>query len=175
METLQPDPSAAVAFYGGLFGWVFVGPGRMPGRPPGQYFVARLRGRDVAGVGSLPSDGVPEARAWNTYVRVASAEEAAERARRAGGAVVVEPFDGAAGRMTVLADQAGATFCAWEPGDRKGARIVNEPGAWATSVLSTRDLDGSAAFYGEVFGWTTEKFGVGASAMTLFRLPGYVG
>ncbi len=29
----------------------------------------------------------------------------------------------------------------------------------------------AAAFYGEVFGWTTESFG----PFTLFRLPGYVG
>jgi len=137
---------------------------------------ARFRGRDVAGVGSLPSDGPLDARAWNTHVCVATAQDAAEKARSADGSVVVEPFDVLpAGRMAVLADPAGATFCAWEPRDRKGARTVNEPGAWAMSLLSTRDLEGSAAFYGAVFGWTTETFGVGDGAITLFRLPGYVG
>lgn len=30
-------------------------------------------------------------------------------------------------------------------------------------------------FYGAVFGWTTESFDVGGAAVTLFRLPGYVG
>ncbi len=62
-------------------------------------------------------------------------------------------------------------FNAWEPRIRKGAQLVNEPGAWAMSRLDTADPDGAAAFYGEVFGWTTEAFG----PATMFRLPGYVG
>ena len=49
--------------------------------------------------------------------------------------------------------------------------MVNEPGAWAMSQLDTPDPDGAAAFYGAVFGWTTEAFG----PFTMFRLPGYVG
>ena len=52
VDTLQPDADAAAAFYGGLFGWEFEGPGEMPGHPPGRYLVARLRGRDVAGIGA---------------------------------------------------------------------------------------------------------------------------
>ena len=35
---------------------VFEGPGQTPGDLPGQYFVARLRGRDVAGVGSVADE-----------------------------------------------------------------------------------------------------------------------
>ena len=37
VDTLQPDPEAAVRFYGDLFGWTFAGPGSMPGDPPGKY------------------------------------------------------------------------------------------------------------------------------------------
>ena len=37
------------------------------------------------------------------------------------------------------------------------------------------DPERAAAFYGAVFGWTTETFGEGAGAITMFRLPGYVG
>ena len=176
VDTLQPDPDAAMAFYAELFGWEFAGPGEMPGDPPGRYFVARLRGRDVVGVGSLPAGSPPPGPSWNTYVHVASADEAAETARSAGGAVVTEPFDvPPAGRVAVLADPAGAVFCVWEPGARKGAQLVNEPGAWAMSHLDTPDPDGAAAFYGALFGWTTETFGEGAGAITMFRLPGYVG
>ena len=39
------------------------------------------------------------------------------------------------------------------------------------SRLDTVDPEGAVAFYGKVFGWTTEPFG----PATLFRLPGYVG
>jgi predicted enzyme related to lactoylglutathione lyase len=174
IDTLQPDPEAAARFYAGVFGWEVTGPGAMPGDPPGQYFVARLRGRDVAGIGSQPAEGAPAS--WNTYVEVASADEAAAKARDAGGAVLVDPMDAPpAGRLAVLADPAGALVGAWEPGVRKGAQLVNEPGAWSISRLSTTDPDGAKAFYGAVFGWETGTFAVNGGEITLWRVPGYVG
>jgi predicted enzyme related to lactoylglutathione lyase len=176
IDTLQPDPDAAMAFYAALFGWEFAGPGQMPGDPPGRYFVARLRGRDVAGIGSQPAGEWSPPSAWSTYVSVASADEAALAAVDAGGEVLVEPIDVLpAGRMAVVADPAGAPFCVWQPGERRGAQLLNEPGAWAMSHLSSPDPERAVAFYGALFGWTTETFGEGDSAITMFRLPGYVG
>ena len=176
IDTLQPDPDAAAAFYGGVFGWEFTGAGEMPGDPPGRYFVAQMRGRDVAGVGSRPADPQQLPPSWNLYVRVDSADDAAAAAQRAGGTVLVEPFDAPpAGRMAVIADPTGAPFCVWQSGVREGAQLVNEAGAWAMSQLHTPDAERAAAFYGSVFGWTTETFGEGEGAVTLFRLPGYVG
>jgi uncharacterized protein len=175
IDTLQDDAAAAAGFYASLFGWDLVGPTSMPDEPSGRYFVARLRGRDAAGIGSLPA-GVEPQPAWSTYIRVASADETAAAATGAGGTVVVEPFDvPPAGRMAVLADSTGAQFCVWEPGARQGAQVVNEPGAWAMSHLTTPAAGEAAAFYGAVFGWTTEQFGDGEKAVTTFRLPGYVG
>jgi uncharacterized protein len=173
VETLQPDVDAALSFYAELFGWDFDGPGPMPG-DSGGYFVARLRGRDVAGVGALPHDAdVPTA--WGTYVRVANADDATGAALRAGGRVLMPPFDAApAGRAAVLADPAGAVFAVWEAGTREGAQVVNEPRAWAMSALRTDDPEGAMAFYGSALGWQPEPFGpLGSGA--LFRLPGYVG
>jgi predicted enzyme related to lactoylglutathione lyase len=43
------------------------------------------------------------------------------------------------------------------------------------SHLGSPDTERAAAFYGALFGWTTETFGEGAGAVTMFRLPGYVG
>ena len=144
----------------------------MPGDPPGEYYVARLRGRDVAGISSLPA-GAPPTPAWVTHMAVDSADDAVERALEAGGTVLVEPFDAPpAGRMAVLCDPAGASFCVWEAGARQGAELVNEPSAWAMSMLSTNDSDGAKAFYGALFGWEAEEFVPGVG---LFRLPGYVG
>jgi uncharacterized protein len=176
VDTLQPDPDAAVAFYAGLFGWDFGAPGEMPGDPPGRYYVAQLRGRDVAGVGSLPAGSQPLPPSWNMYVCVDSADDAASAAQRAGGTVLVEPFDAPpAGRMTVIADPTGAPVCAWQPGLRQGAQLINEASAWAMSQLRTPEPEQAAAFYGAIFGWTTETFGAGAGAVTMFRKPGYVG
>src|SRR5581483_7617380 len=66
-------------------------------------------------------------------------------------------------------------LCAWEPAAREGAQRVNEPGAWSMSVLSTPDPDGAKRFYSALFGWETDEFEVGGEAVTLWRVPGYVG
>lgn len=166
VEALEPDPRAAVDFYGPLFGWQFEGPARMPGDPPGQYFVARLRGKDVAGIGSRPAGATPPPPAWHTHVSVASADLTAEKAVSAGGSIVAAPLDAPpAGRMAVLADPTGAVFSVWQPGLRHGAQLVNEPSAWSMSRLDTSDPTRAAAFYAELFGWTTETFDLGDAGL----------
>jgi uncharacterized protein len=168
IDTSQPDPEAAVAFYGALLGWEFEDV--MPPDAPGRYFMARLRGGDVAAVASAP-DGGPATAAWNTYIWVQSADEAATKARSAGGRVVAEPFDVArAGRMAVIADREEAEFCVWQAAEHKGARIVNEPGSLNFNGLKTRDVELAKSFYGEVFGWETLDLGGGPA---MWRLPGY--
>ena len=170
VDTLQPDPDSAVRFYAELFGWEV----DMPSGLPQEYFVCKLRGHDVAAIGSQPSEDVsPD---WNTYVWVDSVDDVAAKAIEAGGSVALEPsvFPGV-GRAAMLADQAGAVLCVLEPGTHRGAQLVNEPGAWAMSVLNTRDVEGSKRFYEAVFGWGTETFDAGGGELTIWRLPGYVG
>src|SRR5919107_5292854 len=134
VETLQPDPRAALDFYGALLGWEFAGPGPMPGGLSGEYFVARVDGRDVAGIGSLPDVGPAPVASWATYVRVDSVEESTERAKAAGGNVLIGALDALpAGRLAVLVDPVGAAICLWEARAREGAQLVNEPRAWAMS------------------------------------------
>jgi uncharacterized protein len=173
VETLQPEPRAALEFYAALFGWGGSGPGPMPGG--GEYFVARLNGDDAAGVASLPPGGIAEP-AWTTYVRVDDLEACIERARSAGGGVIVEPLAvPPAGRLAIIEGATGATFGLWEAGERPGAQRINEPGAWAISTLRTRDLTAATPFYAAVFGWQAEPFDAGEVRGVLFRLPGYVG
>lgn len=168
VDTSQPDPEAAVAFYSGLFGWDFEE--AMPPGSAGKYFIARLRGGDVAAVGSQPESGPPIA-VWNTYVWVESADEAVSRVLDAGGRVVMVPFDVMdAGRMAAFTDFEGAAFRVWQAKEHKGARIVNEPGSLNFNGLNTRDPEGAKSFYGSVFGWETLDFGGGAE---MWRLPGY--
>jgi len=168
VDTSQPDPDAAVAFYRGLFGWDFEN--AMPPESPGKYLIARLRGGDVAAVGSLPEGG-PAGATWNTYIWVQSADEAALKVRDAGGRVVSDPFDVMdAGRMAVFTDPEGAAFSVWQAKQHTGARIVNEPGSLNFNGLATRDVLGAKAFYGSVFGWETLALDGGAE---MWRLPGY--
>ncbi len=176
VDTLQADPAAAKHFYEGLFGWQFIGPAEMPGDPPGKYFVARLRGRDVAGLGSMPAHGAPTTPVWNTHIAVTNVDDTVRKVQSAGGAVVVPPFEAApAGRMAVLSDPSGASFCAWQAMDRKGAQIINEPAAWSMSLLNARHVDAAKQFYAVVFGWEAQSLPMGDFDVTLFRLPGFVG
>jgi predicted enzyme related to lactoylglutathione lyase len=168
IDTSQPDPDAAAAFYGALFGWELED--TMPPGSPGKYFIGRIRGGDVAAVGSIP-EGAPQIALWNTYVWVDSADEAAAKARDAGGQVLMDPFDILdSGRMAVVADPEGAALCVWQANAHKGAQIVNEPGSLNFNGLNTRDVEGAKAFYGSLFGWGTLSLGGGAEMWTL---PGY--
>ena len=170
VDTGQPDPEAAGAFYGGLFGWDVE-----ETTPPGaseRYFLCRLRGRDVAGIASQPEGGGSGA-SWNQYVWVESADDAAAAAEAAGGTVLLPPMDvGDLGRTSVVADPAGATFSLWEAREHRGAQAVNEPGSWNFSALNTGDPEGAKAFYGDLFGWRTAASAGDGSAM--FMRPGYL-
>jgi uncharacterized protein len=168
VDTSQPDPEAAVAFYADLFGWEFRD--AMPPGSEGKYFIARIRGGDVAAVGSIPEAAPPTAM-WNTYVWVESADETAAKIRDAGGSVVMEPFDVMdAGRMAVFTDPEGAALCVWQAKENKGAGIVNEHGSLNFNDLNTRDVGGAKSFYGSVFGWQTLELGGG---FQMWTLPGY--
>jgi predicted enzyme related to lactoylglutathione lyase len=168
VDSSQPDPDAAVAFYSRLFGWEFEDV--MPPGAEGRFLMARIRGGDVAGVGSAP-EGAPGPATWNTYVWVESADETASKVRDAGGAVVMEPFDIMdAGRMAMFTDPEGAMFCVWQANRHKGARIVNEHGSLNFNGLCTRDANAAKAFYGSVFGWQTLALPGGDE---LWTLPGY--
>jgi hypothetical protein len=162
VEVLQADPETAQRFYADLFGWEVVG--------GAGYAVARLRGLDVAGIAARPAPGVPQA--WFTHVRVDDVDQSVARVVDAGGTLLTPPFDAApAGRVAVIADPAGAQLCLWQAGIREGAHVVNEAGAWSMSALQTADAEAAGTFYAAVFGWVPEPLG----AITLFRLPDYVG
>jgi predicted enzyme related to lactoylglutathione lyase len=167
VDTIQPDPQAALLFYRGLFGWEFENV--MPEGAGGEYFIGRLHGGDVAAIGSIP-EGAPSVAMWNTYIWVDSADETASRVRDAGGGVVTEPFDVMeAGRMAVLTDPEGVIFSVWQAKEHKGATVVNEHGSLNFNGLATRNPEGAKAFYGTVFGWKT----LGLPASEMWTLPGY--
>jgi uncharacterized protein len=174
VAAVHPDPEKAVSFYTELFGWEaanLMAPGS-----PGKYFICTRRGRDVAAVGSERDGGAPSVPAWDTYILAESADDTVAKVADAGGSVIIEPFDRLdAARIAIVADPAGARFGVWQPGEHRGAQLVNEPGAWSMSQLNTRDPVGAKVFYGAVFGWETDTFDMGQSEITLWRLPGYVG
>lgn len=171
VDTLQPDPEAAAAFYGQVLGWTFTD--RRPAGSASRYLVARVRGADVAGVGEVPP-GRQVDPVWRTSVWVEDADATAATVRSAGGSVVAAPFDVLdAGRAAVVADPSGAEFGVWQAGTHRGAQRVNEAGTWNWSGLDTWDPEGSLAFYEAVFGWEADRMGSGPADPCLWRRPGY--
>jgi predicted enzyme related to lactoylglutathione lyase len=174
MAAVQKDPERAATFYSGLFGWATEN--LMPERAQGDYIICRARGLDAAAIVSVDGAPPPPSATWATHIWVEDARATAETVQREGGTVIGAPFESPGGGVVaVLADPSGAVFCVWEPRERKGAQVVNEPGAWAMSQLITDDPERSKRFYSSVFGWATEEMSLGEDSVTLFRVPGYVG
>jgi predicted enzyme related to lactoylglutathione lyase len=142
-----PDPAAALRFYSELFGWE----GQDMGEEAGHYTIVSKGGKMVGAISPAQDPGPPR---WTTYVNVDDVDDIAKRAESAGGTVIVAPMDVmTAGRMAIFADTTGAVLAAWQPRDHPGAQLINEPGAFTWSELSTSDLNKSKAFYSEVYGW----------------------
>jgi predicted enzyme related to lactoylglutathione lyase len=150
------DQEAAKTFYTGLFGWEF------DDRPAGDgviYSMAGIDGKWVGAISPQPQQqrdaGVPPA--WNSYITVENVDDTAARAQELGATVHAPPFDVMdAGRMAVVQDPQGAWFLLWQAKDHIGAGLVNAPGALSWNELGSPDPEGSAKFYGDLLGWTTE-------------------
>jgi predicted enzyme related to lactoylglutathione lyase len=179
IDTEQPDPDAAAEFYGQLFGWEFEN--KLPPGMDDKYLVASVRGFDVAAIAS-PTPGVTGPPTWNTYVSVADADATTAQAVALGAEVLIAPVDAGppgavAGRWAALIDPDGAHLRLWQPGYRHGAQLVNVPGTWNTSDLTTTDAARATTFYGATFGWQADPvdFGGGEAEGESFMLrqPGY--
>ncbi|GAA2566917.1 VOC family protein [Winogradskya consettensis] len=150
------DLGDAIRFYTQLFGWE----AEISGEEYGGYTTFYLDGRATAGAGPLFGEG--QQTAWSTYIATDDADSVALRVEAAGGKVLVPPFDVMyQGRMAAFLDQSGAPFSVWQSGTMKGADVFDLPGALTWNELITRDVEGSAAFYGEVFGWVARESNAG--------------
>jgi predicted enzyme related to lactoylglutathione lyase len=102
-----PDPGTARTFYSALFGY------RVETIPDGgDYRVVFRPGEEapLGGIGGMMgADDTPPH--WVVYFAVADAQAAVTAAERAGGTVVVPPYDTPYGVMAGLADPDGAAFC----------------------------------------------------------------
>lgn len=167
IEARQPDPDAAQAFYGALFGWDFEE--RLPPGAPGSYRIASVGGREVGAVASSDDPA-----SWTTYVAVDDADAVAARVVELGGSAGAPEDagpDGAAGRSVDCVDPRGAAFGLWQARARLGAQHINAPGGWVFSDLRSTEPERAFSFYERLFGWQVSDMQEGPSAMV--RLPGY--
>jgi predicted enzyme related to lactoylglutathione lyase len=152
-ELATSDQNAAKSFYAALFGW---GAADMPMGPGDFYTMFKLEGRDTGAAYTLKPEmaaqGIPPH--WGIYIAVESADDAAAKAGQAGGQVLAPPFDVFdVGRMAVVLDPTGASFCVWQEKRHFGAGISGVPGTFCWADLCTRNVEAASKFYSEVFGW----------------------
>jgi uncharacterized protein len=147
-DVVCPDMDAATRFYGELFGWSV---------PPGTdefggYRNAAIRDRVVAGM--VPPMDPSMMTVWSVYIQTDDADATMSAVTANGGTVMVPPTDvGELGRMAIYADPTGAVIGAWQPGQHRGAGVINEHGAPCWTELMCRDIPSAKTFYSAVFGW----------------------
>ena len=161
-DLASPDLAASQQFYGSLFGWTF--DEQDTGSPDNPYVMVQQGDRDVAGMMKLTPEmqagGMPPV--WSTYVTVADVDAATKKVAGLGGTVVNGPMDVMdAGRMSVIADPAGAILCVWQAKASIGAQLVNEPVSLTWNELMTPDVGAVEAFYAGLFGWKGDTMDMG--------------
>ena len=107
-ELTTPEPAAAQAFYGALFGWRF----EAMAMPEGSYHVIKLGDADaIGGIMAPPPQAKGMPPSWGSYVTVADCDATAARCSTLGGKVCLAPTDiPDVGRFAMLQDPQGATL-----------------------------------------------------------------
>lgn len=154
VELGTTNASAAKTFYNALFGWQSQD---MPMGPDQFYTMLDLGGKTVGALYNLDKNmqqmGIPPH--WMLYIAVGNADEASAKAKALGATVMKEPFDVFdAGRMAVIRDPAGATFCIWQAKMNSGIQLAGEANTLCWSELWTSDKAQAIEFYTKLFGWT---------------------
>ena len=164
------DAAASREFYSRLFGWQIE---VNPDPQYGGYALAKIGGKDVAGIGPKMMPEAPTA--WSVYVGTSDVAGLTGKVQAAGGTVIAPPMQvGDQGSMAVFQDPSGAFISAWQPAMMEGGIMTGTPGAYRWAELSSRGLDKALAFYAAAFGWDhkTTPMGEGQPPYVEFLIDG---
>lgn len=143
LDLMSTDPAGSRAFYTKLFGWSY----DISGPEFGYYAMAKLNGKEVAGVGGVPP-GSPMPSTWSTYFASHDLKADIARAEALGGSLAVPAMQiGDNGSMAMIADPTGGMFGLWQAGTHIGARLTDEPGAMTWHEMYSHDAKKAVAFY----------------------------
>jgi predicted enzyme related to lactoylglutathione lyase len=147
IELTTNDAAAAKSFYTSVFGWKI---NDIPIPDGSVYTMLQVDGHDL---GAL-YENKEHPPVWNSYVNVTSVDDSTQKANELGANVIAPPFDVMdVGRMSVIADSAGASLCLWQAGKTIGATIRGENNTLCWNELMTPDIEGAREFYKNLFGW----------------------
>ena len=147
------DAAAARDFYSKVFGWkVEVNPDPQYG----GYALAKVGGKDVAGIGPKMMAEAPTA--WSVYIGTADVADTVKKAETAGAKVIVAPMEvGDQGTMAFIADPSGGVIGLWQAKNMTGARLVDAPNSMGWAELNSRGAEKAIPFYKKLFGWGEKK------------------
>jgi len=153
VDLSSQDAAGSRDFYSKLFGWkVDVNPDPQYG----GYAMAKIGGKDVAGIGPHQMPDAPSA--WTVYIGTADAADSARKAKAAGGNVIVEPMQvGPQGVMAIIQDPSGAMIGVWQPKQMAGSQVMGEANSYGWAELNSRGVDKAKPFYTKLFGWGEKK------------------
>ena len=153
LDLSSSDPAGSREFYSKVFGWnIEVNPDPQYG----GYGMAKIGGKDVAGIGAKMSPEAPTA--WLVYIATADAADTAKKAKAAGGNVLSEPMAiGPQGTMAVIQDPSGAAIGVWQAGQMAGTLVTGKANAYGWAELNARGVEKAKSFYKKVFGWGEKK------------------
>ncbi|HEX3454782.1 MAG TPA: VOC family protein [Gaiellaceae bacterium] len=161
-ENVSTDPQRAQAFYTQLFGW------EIEHFQAGDFDYPMISsgGKTHGGFPTVP-EGTPAH--WVSNVLVDDTDDTIEKAKSAGGELLVGPMDiPEVGRYAVLKDPQGAVFVAFQGTGEGGP--TGEGGVFVWDELGTQDVGGAETFYNAVFGWTTSDMGEEYGGYKIFNL-----
>lgn len=143
------DLPAAKEFYAAVLGWQYV----ETGEEFGNYNIAQVEGRAVAGMGPIMEEDWPTA--WTMYLASDDTDATAKLITDNGGALLFEPMDiPGNGRMVVATDPSGAAFGVWQSLGMHGAGYFGGPGGLVWEDGRFTDPAAAKAFYAAVYGYT---------------------
>jgi predicted enzyme related to lactoylglutathione lyase len=164
-ELMTPDPDGATRFYGTVVpGWSI---GQPIGGDQDYRMINRSDGGMAGGVLKLTEEmlGHGAKPAWLGYIGVDDVDATVAAVESRGGKTLTPAFDIPQGRIAMVADPQGNPFYVMKPippaGKPDGQSDVFSPTEeqrvnW--NELTTADPAAARAFYGELFGWTSDEF-----------------
>ncbi|APT83794.1 VOC family protein [Corynebacterium aquilae] len=148
IDLLTNDVAAASDFYANILGWETE-------QTAEGYRLARAQGLPVAGFITQPDDA-PTGATWITHFLVDDIHAACDKARELGGTVTTEPTDVQLGTMALVLDPGDGFFGLIQAHSSEAFVSGGEPGTAVWHELTcTSNLEKTAGFYEELFGWTT--------------------
>ena len=156
-DLFTTDQKKALDFYSNLFGWKLNA--EFPVSDDETYYILETNGQRFGGISKLSADA-PSHPYWTSYIRTPDVDATTGQATAKGGSALMPPTDiPNVGRFSVLTDPAGDAFCAMTdkmPEPVPYDESVADGGVTWNELLTT-DVDGSLAFYADLFGYGIDK------------------